>query len=289
MSERTKGLLISILIYLIGVLIGVGCGYLFRGIPIFANFVLSDIIATIYIWTMSTILKSSILYRPYWSLQTFCMYVAILIFYDSFSFSTFVLAILITLWSLNHTLYHLSHFQGLDSKEEKSELFKEKTGAFYPIVNLFLLQLLPTLLIYLASLPIYNYAFNNASSNVYNPFDLIGEAIMLIGITIESLSLYQSIKSEKNEGTFCETGLWKYSRHPEYLGEIIFFFGMFLVYMLDVMDIKFIYWIASPISVLLYLVIIALIEESQLKKRIPEYESYQKKTSFLLLLPSKNE
>lgn len=293
MSQKKKGILISVLVYLIGAGLGVGLGYLFRGIPIFANFLLCDVIVTIYIWTLGTILKTSMLYRPYWSLQTFCMFAAILIFYDSFSLSTFLVMILIMLWSLRLTLHYVYQFKSFETEGERHRMIKEKTGAFYPIANLFLLHLVPTLVVYLASLPIYNYAFNNVASStsaLFNPFDIIGEALMLSGILLEGMADYQMIqfqKDESNQGKTCQSGLWKYSRHPNYLGEILFFLGIFLVYMLDILDVHFLYWLASPVAIVLYYIIAAILEEKGLKKTHEDYESYQKKTSFLLLLPAR--
>jgi steroid 5-alpha reductase family enzyme len=53
------------------------------------------------------------------------------------------------------------------------------------------------------------------------------------GLLIESVADYQLTKHIANpdpkKGKFCQTGLWKYSRHPNYFGEIVVWWGIYIV------------------------------------------------------------
>lgn len=60
--------------------------------------------------------------------------------------------------------------------------------------------------------------------------DVLGVLVWIIGFTIESLADYQldAFKSRSyNRGGILETGLWKFSRHPNYFGEIVMWWGIY--------------------------------------------------------------
>jgi steroid 5-alpha reductase family enzyme len=79
----------------------------------------------------------------------------------------------------------------------------------------------------------------------------------------------------------CTRGLWRYSRHPNYLGEILMWWGVFL--MLYSVDVS--YWrtgIGAFANTLLFLFIsIPLMEKRQLSNK-PGYEAYLRETSMLI-------
>ncbi len=61
---------------------------------------------------------------------------------------------------------------------------------------------------------------------------IIGIVLASIGLIIETLAdlqLYRYKRAPENKGTFCKTGLWRYSRHPNYFGEAVFNWGLFLI------------------------------------------------------------
>ena len=80
-------------------------------------------------------------------------------------------------------------------------------------------------------------------------------------------------------------GLWKYSRHPNYLGEVMFWIGLYVM-ALSVNDVP-VWLILSPLSMVVLFVFIScpMMDERSLKKR-PEYKDYMDKTSQLLILPN---
>ena len=83
----------------------------------------------------------------------------------------------------------------------------------------------------------------------------------------------------------CDVGLWRYSRHPNYLGEILFWWGMY-IYGLGADAGRFWWMFVGPAVITLSIVFasIPLMEKRQLARR-PAYAQYQASTSMLLLLP----
>ena len=95
------------------------------------------------------------------------------------------------------------------------------------------------------------------SSNQNNEFALIqwlGLLIWVSGFLIEVVSDTQKSKfNKKNKGEFIDVGLWKYIRHPNYLGEIIIWFGIFVISISYINSIFTFLSIFSPIFVFVLL------------------------------------
>jgi len=89
-----------------------------------------------------------------------------------------------------------------------------------------------------------------------------------------------------NKGKTMKFKLWKYSRHPNYLGELLFWFGICLIGMNS--NAAPILIILCPIAMMLLFIFVScpLMDERSLKNR-SDYQEYMEKTSQLLLLPPK--
>lgn len=114
----------------------------------------------------------------------------------------------------------------------------------------------------------------------WNILDTIGLIIALSGLVIETLADAQmaAFKSkEENKGKLIRVGLWKHSRHPNYFGEMLFWWGLGFFALNSVLP-----WIAfngaMVITFLLLKVSGAPLLEEKLKKH-PDYEDYLKETN----------
>ena len=92
----------------------------------------------------------------------------------------------------------------------------------------------------------------------------------------------------KNKGKTMKYKLWRYSRHPNYLGEIGFWFG---IYFMGISSGFAPLWlIVCPLAMLLLFVLVScpMMDQRSLKNR-PNYREYMDNTSQLMLLPPKNK
>ncbi len=113
----------------------------------------------------------------------------------------------------------------------------------------------------------------------------IGILLFVIGLTLEIIADTQKTNFRKikdNEDKFITTGLWKYSRHPNYLGEIILWIGVAII-SYSSLEINQLYTLISPIFTYLLLVYVSginLLEKSGEKKwgNLKEYRKYKKET-----------
>ena len=113
----------------------------------------------------------------------------------------------------------------------------------------------------------------------------IGIIIFIIGFAIEIIADNQKTnfrKIEVNKDKFITTGLWKYSRHPNYLGEIILWTGVTII-SYSSLEVKQLFTLISPIFTYLLLVHVSginFLEKSGEKKwgHLDEYKEYQRRT-----------
>jgi steroid 5-alpha reductase family enzyme len=62
--------------------------------------------------------------------------------------------------------------------------------------------------------------------------DYLGLALFIFGFLLEAIAdqqLYRFKHDDSSRGRFCKTGLWRFSRHPNYFGEIIMWWGIFSI------------------------------------------------------------
>lgn len=124
----------------------------------------------------------------------------------------------------------------------------------------------------------------------------IGFPIFFLGFLIEGISdlqKFQFKRKEENKGQWMERGLWKYSRHPNYFGEILVWWGLFIVALPFLRGFALISVIGPVFITFLLLKVsgIPLLEIGAEKKygENPDYRSYRNSTSLLIPLPRKKE
>ena len=145
---------------------------------------------------------------------------------------------------------------------------------------------MPTLVVYVAMLPVFSYInqFIVSENLQLNGTFFICIVVSLIAIIVETIADLQMDKFKKDEnniGKINRTGLWKVSRHPNYFGEILFWFSMFL-FDLSIGDELWILVFSPLIMFLLFACVsIPLLEKRQLANK-PEYAEYKKETNMLL-------
>lgn len=123
----------------------------------------------------------------------------------------------------------------------------------------------------------------------------LGIAIWLVGFIIEVIADSQKRafrKNSDNKGKFINTGLWSWSRHPNYFGEMTLWFGMAIMALPVLSGLQFVTLI-SPFFVMFLLIKVSGIPTLAKKSKErwgedTEYQAYVKSTSLLIPLPPKN-
>ena len=288
MHEKSKGIIIISLCYVTAFAI---CALVFvllahyTSINHLVAILLADVAATIVIYLFGLLFRTASMYDPYWSVQTIMIYMGLLIYYKNFNLGTFIVFVVLLLYSVRLTGNFLKGFDSLSYEDWRYKMLKEKSGKLYQLVNFFGICMFPTLVVYLASIPVFLYARMGSFSYL----DLIGAGVTVVGIAIElfaDVEMKYFIKNRKDRSEVINFGIWKYSRHPNYLGEIIIWFGLGMMFIIS--HIEYWYFFAGAVvNLLMFLFISIPMEEKHLLSYKPDYSLYQKTTSPLLLLPKR--
>ena len=131
-------------------------------------------------------------------------------------------------------------------------------------------------------------ALSSFNGIILNYIFFVGLFIFISGFLIEVIADHQKTifrKDEKNKDKFISTGLWAYSRHPNYFGEIMLWFGISVMSFSSLSGLQYLTLI-SPIFVYILLVYISgvrILEEQGLKKwgSLESYNEYIKNTPSL--------
>ena len=114
---------------------------------------------------------------------------------------------------------------------------------------------------------------------------------MLTGVTLELVSdraIHRFLREHAGEGRTCDVSIWRLSRHPNYLGELTFWLGVFLCYLLTGAGKWYLGLGFLSIFALFLFVSIPMMEKHNLERR-SDYEAYRARTSVLIPLPPKKE
>ncbi len=202
-----------------------------------------------------------------------------------------LLALCVGLWSLRLTLYlfinRVLHEKEEDGRYQRMRRYWGKSAHLH-FLWFFQAQAVVDVLL---SIPFLVAAYNTLTAPTV--WDIIGLFIVIISIGGEALSDWQLAKfktNPQNKGKTCRAGLWKYSRHPNYFFEWIFWWTFVF------MSVGSPYFWLSFISPLLMLYFVLFVtgipftEMQAISKRGDDYRQYQRTTSaFIPWFPKKDQ
>lgn len=273
--SRINSFLIIAVVYLLATVVGILL-YKVTNFHFAISLLLADVAATIFVFIFSLIFKNASVYDPYWSVQPAVIITAFAIKHGV-NLLGIMLLIAVWFWAVRLTANWAYTFKGLDSQDWRYTMLKEKTGSFYPIINFVGIHLVPTLVVYGCVLPvvyaiIYGYEANIAS--------IIFCALAILSATLQGVADIQMHSFRKKKvGGFIRDGLWKYSRHPNYLGEILQWWNVALAVVICSQNWLLI--LGAVFNTLLFIFVsIPLADGRQSKKE--GWEEYKKQTRNLL-------
>jgi steroid 5-alpha reductase family enzyme len=229
------------------------------------------------LWLVSLALKDASIVDIFWG----CGFVVVAwICYlttNGFASRRILLTTLVTIWGLRLALYLFwrNHGKGEDYRYQAMRK-RSKNFALLSLPMVFIFQ---GVLIWLISWPIQ---FAQMRADELTAFDFIGAALWAIGLTFEAVGDWQLARfkaNPNNKGQVMARGLWRYTRHPNYFGDALLWWGIFCFALPSG------WWtIVSPIvmtTLLLKISGVALLEKT-LTKTKPEYEAYVRRTNAFL-------
>jgi len=197
---------------------------------------------------------------------------------------------LICIWGFRLTHNFISR-GGIGHEDWRYADMRMKFGKYFWFVSFFSVFLAQSVFLWGACLSLYS-AISKSAPITYQDwiaFSLTLSAILLETISDIQMNNFISLRKEKKtDKVIMDTGLWKWSRHPNYLGEVLFWWGIYL-FSSNKNNGRNDWWVVlGPVAMTLLIafVSIKLMEDRQLERKERAFILYQQQVgSALLLLP----
>lgn len=193
-----------------------------------------------------------------------------------------ILFLLTLAYAVRLTWNFLRNWPGMSHEDWRYVDFRTNTGKAYWIVSLAGIHLFPALMVFGGTLSIWVAVVQG-----YRPMNLVDLLAILVtgyAILLEATAdrqLREFLAKNKEAGKTMNQGLWSLSRHPNYLGEILFWWGLYLFAVAS--NPSFWWVIAGPLAITLMFIFasIPMIEKRMMKRR-KDYHAYREKVSMLV-------
>jgi len=252
---------------------------------------LADVVATLVIFAFSLRYRNSSFYDAYWSVippllavHWYCANVG-----DAVNPVRAALVIgLVWLWAIRLTANWATYWEGLRHEDWRYPLVRARAGRWGVLADLGGIHLFPTFQVFLTCLPIY--AVMTRGQAALGWLDVLAAVVTFGAIAIETLAdlqLHAFIKTRK-PGTFIDRGLWAWSRHPNYFGELSFWWGLMLFGLAAAPDQW--WWLvpgALAMTAMFVFVSVPFMDERSVQRR-PAYAEHMRRVSALVPWPPRN-
>ena len=276
-QSKALSLLIILGIYILAGVLGYFT-YIYIPLEFYFKLLFADIVGTVVVFIFSLLLKNASCYDAYWSVLPMVV-VLFYMFTREMNVVRLLASIAVLGWGLRLTINWIYTFDNLSWEDWRYRMLKEKTKAFYPIINFLGIHLFPTLVVYLCILPIafiFNY---DVSMNIGV---VIFFSFAILSFSMQGLADLEMHKFRKHRNSvFIRNGLWKYSRHPNYLGEILMWWN---IAALSIFALGENYWLmfGALVNTLMFIFISIPMAENHQRERKEGFDEYKAETRMLL-------
>ena len=232
--SKGRSLALVALAYVVAV--GVGAAWLSFGPHtgrMWLDTLIADVLGTLVVFAFSRRYRTSSFYDAYWSVIP-----PLLLAYwwvagpvgtsGPGALRCWLVAIVVGYWAVRLTGNWMYGFPGLHHEDWRYPMLREGAGRFEFLADLFGIHLFPTLQVFAGMLPVYVAVTTPADGLVW--LSWVAFFIGLSAVTIELVADTQMHRfvAARQPGAVMDTGLWSLSRHPNYFGEITFWFSLAL-------------------------------------------------------------
>lgn len=192
----------------------------------------------------------------------------------------FVVNFLVTIWGIR-LAWHIHKRNKGKAEDYRYKTWRDEWGKWFYLRSYLQVYLLQGFFLFLIVSPIL-LINKNSISNI-GPLDFVGVFVWLFGFIFESVGdaqLKSFISKPENKGKLMREGLWQYTRHPNYFGEVSQWWGIWL---LSLSVINGLFFIFGPLTIT-YLILkvsgVPLLEKKM--EENPEFAEYKRQTSVFI-------
>lgn len=194
---------------------------------------------------------------------------------------------LVAIWGVRLAI-HIGRRKRGEGEDRRYRAFRERWGERFWWVSLFTVFLLQAGIMLIVAQPIFAAGAGRTPSEL-GPTDLLGAAVWLVGFVFETVGdaqLARHRRDPRNRNTVLDRGLWRYTRHPNYFGDALVWWGLGLV----AVRTPYGTWaLIGPALMTFLLVRVSGVKllERDIAQRRPDYAEYVRRTSAFFPMPPK--
>ena len=239
----------------------------------------ADVVMTVFIWALGLAYENVSVYDPYWSVIPPVMFTVWALYKHCFTLPVILLLVATWWWGIRLTGNWAWTFQGIGHEDWRYTRYRETQPPFlFQLTNFFGLNMVPTLVVFACMLPGFGLF---QCSEPANALTWVGFVLCIASATLQLVADTQIHRFRAaHPGRVCDVGLWKHGRHPNYFGEIMMWWGVWLMYA----SLRGIDWLMlAPFAMtdLFLFISIPMMERRQLARK-PEYAAYRKRTRLFI-------
>ena len=251
----------------------------------FLSYLIADAAATVVVWAFGIVFKNASLYDPYWSVAPIVLFICFIMQAGSADILDILYIAVFSIWGIRLTANWIIGWRGMAHQDWRYTMLKQKNPKIWFLTNFFGINMMPTLFVFVNMLSAYLCAFSTGDQ--LSIISVAGVLVCLAAVILQIVSDSQMMmfrKDAHNSGLSIQSGLWRYSRHPNYLGEVSFWWGAWLMQM---GALGTLWWtVTAPVLMTMLFILISIpMMENRLTDTKKDYDAYQKRTSMLLIWP----
>ena len=258
---------------------------LFNFLPIsnvIVKLIICSLVGLLITYLSGLLIKNSNMFNLYFPINTSLSVSLYATTVTELNTQSFIMLAVIGCWSLRMIInYFMNH---KDTKEDY-RYSNLRTHKLWSLINLLFVHIIPSVIFFLVIMPTFNYLELSTLHN-WNLSTFIGICIAIFGLMYEMMADLQKYKFKnvsKNPLDVCTFGLWATSRHPNYFGEILFWWGTFLT--MTSLSNKFLVTAMGPLllTMMICFVSIPQVEKKQVMEKA-DYPDYIELVSMIIPL-----
>lgn len=318
-SARRRSLLLVAGVYIVAFGTAIAAGALMGEAHPIWRVAVADLSATLVVFAASAACNNSSLYDPFWSVAPMVIsgyYLVAIAGPEAVEARGAIVLLLVIVWGARLTGNWIRGWFGLSHEDWRYVGIRERTGRMYWPASFFGIHLLPTIVVFLGCLSLYPVYRRGGSAVGIG--DALALFVTAGAIWIEAradrqlrefraesrgASSPQNARIDRSElegdmrtaatrrgagrreaadsGAVLSSGLWKYSRHPNYFGEISFWWGLWLFGLAA--DPSYWWTIVGPLAITALFAFISVpMIDRRLRSRKPGYQEYMRRTSAVI-------